>query len=324
MVEGYSLMNSKMQSGRAAPATMRDRLAAWRELLDLCGRKATRKQVHALRVVTLRLQAELERDLADLPRASHQAQAILRFGRQAEKLRRALGPVRELDVWIGKLRGLRTSLTEGDYVPRSMHECISGIERLEDRLKKKRSNAEKKLVAAIEKRGSHLVAASKEVDEALSEYVFGDEPGIANELAERFDAVRAEFSTFDEENLHEFRKRIKTVRYLAEIHADADRACAHVALQMKKVQSAIGEWHDWQALAQEVGDGHHVKSKALAGLLDTVTAESFEAALSTIQSISARMLSERTAQGEVLQVENRKPPARSEHTSYTDLQKKPA
>jgi CHAD domain-containing protein len=320
MVEGYRLMNSRTQSGRVASATMHDRLIAWRELLDLCGRKATRKQVHALRVVTLRLQAELGRDLTDLPRASHQAQAILRFGKQAEKLRAELGPVRELDVWIGKLRGLRASLSDtGDYVPRSMHDWIDGIDRLEEQLKQKRINAGKKLLAVIKKRGEHFVAASEEVDGALSEHVFGNEPGIAQELAARFGAVRAEFSTFDEENLHEFRKRIKTVRYLAEIHADADRACAHIAAQMKKVQSAIGEWHDWQELGREALHERHAKNKALAELLHTVTAESFEVAVSTVLSISARLLGEGTAPAKALHIEGRKPPEHSDHSSHTDL-----
>jgi len=320
---GYSLMNFSRQSGRVISASMRERLASWRELLDLCGRKATRKRVHALRVVTLRIQAELERDLADLPRASHQAQALVRFGKRAEKLRRALGPVRELDVWIGKLQGLRASLTEtGDYVPRSIYDCICGIDRLEDRLKQKRRTAEKKLVAEIEKRGGHLGKASEDAEGALSEFVFGEEAGIGEELATRFRAVRTEFSTFDEGNLHEFRKRIKTVRYLAEIHAGADRACAQIAMQMKKVQSAIGEWHDWQALAHEIRRGHHVKSKALTELLDTVAAESFGTAVSTVHSISARMPGEGTTQAEDLRVEGRKLPVRGDLALVTDLNKK--
>ncbi len=322
MDEGYSLMNSRKQSEGAASATMRDRLAAWRELLDLCGRKATRKRVHALRVVTLRMQAELERDLADLPRASHQAQAILRFSKQAENLRQVLSPVRELDVWIGKLRGLRASLSEtGAYVPRSMQESIWGIDRLEARLKEKRSNAEKKLVAAIETRGGHLVRASEDVDRSLSDYIFGEEAGIAEELASRFRAVRADFSTFDEENLHEFRKRIKTVRYLAEIHVGADRACAQIATWMKKVQSAIGEWHDWQELGREALHGRHAKIKPLAELLHTVAAESFEAALSTVDNISARM-QERTQETENLRVEDRRLPATSDYGSIADVDKK--
>jgi CHAD domain-containing protein len=316
-------MNTGKRLEGAASTTMRDRLAAWRELLDLCGRKATRKRVHALRVVTLRMQAELERDLAELPHASHQAQAILRFSKQAEKLRQALSPVRELDVWIGKLRGLRASLSEtGAYVPRSIQESIRGIDRLETRLKKKRSVAEEKLVAAIEKRGRNLVRASEAVVGSLSDNVLGAEPAMAGELVSRFRAVMTEFSTFDEENLHDFRKRIKTVRYLAELYAGADRACAQVAQQMKKMQSAIGEWHDWQELEREASQGRSAKNKPLGGLLNSVTAEAFESALATVQNISLRILSESTNPAEPLRVYDRKPPARSERILHTDVDKR--
>ena len=70
-------------------------------MVDRCGRKPTRKRVHALRVVTLRMQAEVEHELSELPCASHEAQAMVHFGKLAAKLRDALAPVRELDVWIG-------------------------------------------------------------------------------------------------------------------------------------------------------------------------------------------------------------------------------
>lgn len=297
---------------------VRDRVAAWRKLLDRCGTKATRKRVHALRVVTLRLQAELDRDVADLPQASHQAQAILRFSKQAEKLRRALSPVRALDVWIGKLRELRASLTEtGDYVPRSTHEAIRGIDRLEERLKKKRDTADEKLVAQIGKRGSQLDKTSEDVEEVLSEYVFGEPAGIAAELEERFRAVKTDFPTFNEENLHEFRKRIKMVRYLAEIYAGADRECAQLATQMKKMQSAIGEWHDWQELSREA-TGHGAKSKALVELLETLTVESFDAALTTVNMISASLLGEDAVKPETREVDDKLPP-RGEKTAVQDL-----
>ena len=316
-------MNSRKRLNGAASTTMRDRLAAWRELLDQCGRKATRKRVHALRVVTLRMQAELERDLTELPHASHQAQAILRFSKQAEKLRQALSPVRELDVWIGKLRKLRASLSEtAAYVPRTMQESIRGIDRLEVRLKKKRTNAEKELLSAIKRRGSHLVQASEEVDKSLSDNIFGADAEMAGELISRFRAVRAEFPAFDEENLHDFRKRIKTVRYLAELHAGADRVCAQVAQQVKKIVSAIGEWHDWQELGREALHGRHAKNKPLAELLSSVTAESFEAALATIDNISARMLGESAVPARAMHIEDRKPPASSEHIISVPAEKK--
>lgn len=314
-------MSNVKQAEKTVSKSVRDRIETWRGLLESCGAKATRKRVHALRVVTLRVQAELERDLADLPHATHQAQAILRFSRQAEKLREVLSPVREFDVWIGKLRGLRTSLTKtGDYVPRSMHAVIRGIDRLEERVRRKRTSAEKKLVAEIGKRGGRLVRASKDVDEVLSEYVFGRETGIAAELVESFRAVKADFPAFNEENLHEFRKRIKTVRYLAEIHATADRECAQFAKQIKKMQSAIGEWHDWQELGREAHRGRGAGSNDITELLDTITAESFEVALSTVHKISAHLLGADAEQAKTLP--GRKLPVLSDDTVLAKLQTK--
>src|SRR5579863_7751620 len=272
-------MNSGRKKRTASITTMHDRLAAWSELLGLCGSKPTRKRVHALRVSTLRLQAELEREVSELPHASHQAQAMLHFGKQADKLRQALGPVREIDVWIGKLRGLRASLNKpAEYVPRSMQECLRGIDRVEDRLKKRRRAAGKKLAASIEKKKHRFARAVEELDAAPAEMRLADANGISEELVAHFARVRAEFPVLDEANLHDFRKSIKTVRYLAEMHAHADRECARIAAQMKKLQGAIGEWHDWQALGPECRRGNHAWSKPLAELLDTVSKETFETA----------------------------------------------
>ncbi|MGA8090176.1 MAG: CHAD domain-containing protein [Terracidiphilus sp.] len=316
-------MNLRAKVDKPGAATLNERLAAWVELLARCESKPTRKRVHALRVATLRLQAELERNVSELPHASHQAQAMLQFGKQAEKLRRALGPVREIDVWIGKLRGLRASLgASGEYVPRSMQECLRGIDRLEDRLQRKRRTAERKLVAAIEKKGDRFVKAVEKLEAAPEEAGLADATGIANELVVHFGRVQAEFSVLDEANLHEFRKRIKTVRYLAEMHGGADRKCARIASQMKKLQGAIGEWHDWQALAYEAGHLHHAWSKLLAELLESLARETFETALETAHSVTARMLGEGAEGADSLRPADSKLPARGEHGLNAATEKK--
>ena len=120
----------------------------------------------------------------------------------------------------------------------------------------------------------------------------------------------------DEENLHEFRKRIKSVRYLAELHADADRECARIATQMRKLQSAIGEWHDWQALADETRRVHHAWSRPLAELLETLAKETFETALETAHNVTARMLGNGAESAEPLRSADRKLPARSEREPH--------
>ena len=269
--------------------------------------------MHALRVVTLRLQAELERDVSELPRASHQAQAMLQFSKQAEKLRQALGPAREIDVWIGKLRGLRTSLSATDeYVPRSMQDCLLGIDRLEDRLERKRRSAGKKLAAAIDKKHDRFVEAAEKLEATPEDPRLNDAADIAEELVVDFRRVQAEFAVLDEANLHEFRKRIKTVRYLAELHAGADRKCARLATQMKKLQGAIGEWHDWQALAVETRKVQRAWGKPLAELLESISKETFEVALETAHSVTTRILGETASTVEAVGVGERKRPARSD------------
>jgi len=303
-------MNSASELDRAGKITILDRLGEWRQLVDRWGRKPTRKRLHALRVVTLRLQAELEIDFAELPRASHRVQAILEFNRQGEKLRKVLGPVRELDVWIGKLPGLRASLAQSgdEYVPRSTRECIRQLERFESRLKEKRRTLEKKLIAAIRKRKDTFVEAANEVASLIDGYPADHIPNAAAPIHARFAEIARDFSEFNEENLHEFRKRIKMVRYLAEIHG-GDAACAQFAAQMKKLQSAIGEWHDWQDLAREIRHGR-AKSKDAAEMLETITAESLKSALSICRHVTDKLI----AEGAPLSDPGRKTPARADHS----------
>jgi CHAD domain-containing protein len=310
MRKGSSSMSSRNRSVKAGPKTMIDRLAGWRLLLERCARKPVRKNVHALRVLTLRVQAELEQDLNEQWGDSEKGIAIARFRRQAAKLRRALGPVRELDVWLDALSGLRASLTEaGSYVPRSTSEAVFGIERLEVRLKRKRRGAGKKLVQEIEQRKGQLVSASENVEAAMGSSVLGHRPALGEEIAARFKAISKELPKLDAENLHDFRKRIKVVRYLAEMHGDVDPICTEIGVQMKKMQGAIGAWHDWQALAREVRDGGRAKDEPLAELLDTLTAESFDAVIATVESIRSRLNSKPEDQAERTLRISRKPPS---------------
>lgn len=318
MGAGYVLMNSDRGS-RETRVNVRSRLSDWRQLVDRCRRKPTRRRVHALRVLTLRIQAELEHEAADLPKASHQAQAMLRFAQLGEKLREDLGQVRELDVWIGKLQRLRAFLSEtSEYVPRSTRECIRQTERLEERLEKKRRSAADKLIEEIKKHRDGWVEAGRAVEEAASEHTHQADGNEAATILREFGVVAADFSAFDEENLHDFRKRIKKVRYLAEIHS-GDAECARIAAQIKKVQTAIGEWHDWQVLARTARQGRRGKNGELAELLESLTAEKFGEAVAGCDGLKARLL-EPSAADRGLQKDARKPLARSEQIS-TPLRK---
>lgn len=305
---------NRMGPGGTESQTLRDRILSWRELVAQCGRKPTRKRVHALRVVTLRIQAEVEDELNDLPRASREAQGMVRFGKLAEKLREGLGSVRELDVWIGKLCGLRESLSGTTvYVPRSSRETSRQLEKLEHRLMRKRERAGAKLIAEIEKRQDDLLLAAQHVEKATGERVDEADGDEASKLLREFARIVAEFPAFDEDNLHEFRKKIKKVRYVAEIHS-ANPVCGRIAVQMKNAQAAIGEWHDWQVLARTAERGKDTKQAEAAELLNSLTAEAYEAAIATCDGVLRDMAD--LQQGRNAAVNHvRKPPMRAENTA---------
>ena len=214
---------------------------------------------------------------------------MLRFGKLAGKLRDALGSVRELDVWIGKLRTLRESLSDTtEYVPRSTRDAIREIERLEDRLTRKRDRSGLKLIAKIENRWDDLRSAARDVAKATGDRVDEVDKGRASKLLSEFGEIAAVFPVFDEGNLHDFRKRIKKVRYVAEI-CGADPMCGRIAAQVKKAQDAIGEWHDWHVLAGTAAKGKHVKDVEAVELLNSMTARTYKAAIATCDGVLRRM-----------------------------------
>ncbi len=292
--------------------TLRDRLAEWRELIEACGRKPTRKRVHALRVITLRIQAEVEHEAGQLPVASHQAQAMLRFEKRASQLRKTLGLVRELDVWIAKLQRLRASLSESsEYVPRSTRETVRQIERLEERLIRRRRTAARKLAGGIEKRLDTLTTSVSDLNEALSDAGHEIEGNEAAEILGQFATISAEFRVLDEGNLHEFRKKIKKVRYLAEIHK-GDPSCVWITAQLKRAQTAIGEWHDWHILARTSERGKHASYAELVELLDSLAKEAFEVAAAVCSGVMERMTVMRANHEQPLSNVSKRPVARHE------------
>lgn len=272
-------------------------MAAWRRLLARCGRKPTRKRVHALRVVTLRELAEVENWIAGQSADSAEAKPAARWAKQAEKLREALGPVRETDVWLQKIDGLRADVSApaGGYHPQSSQNCLRQLEKLENSLKEERRSTEKELTETIEDRRGKLEKLGQEIEESWRQQRPRTED--TTQILQKFADVAAQFSELNAGNLHDFRKGIKTVRYLAEIGAAKDREIGKLAAQLKKMQSAIGEWHDWEALAKKARRGGRRKKDDLADLLETLAGESLEKALEVCGRISEKLLKQNARGG---------------------------
>jgi CHAD domain-containing protein len=93
------------------------------------------------------------------------------------------------------------------------------------------------------------------------------------------------------ENLHDFRKATKKARYLAEMGAEG-QSDGGVAKALKRVQDAIGEWHDWLCLGEEAKAALGQDAPELTAAFRREIERHFAAALETTQSTRGRLLGE--------------------------------
>jgi len=267
-------------------------LGAWRELLAKCVHKPTRKRVHGLRVLTLRLQAQAEHWVHENVAGEPFVEQAQRWSKQADRLRKALSPGRDADVYLQMLKTLRgPALRDAGENCQSSRDYARELERLERRLKRKRETAEKKLQTAIEKRATRLERRSREFEAGLTASPMGAVVDCLRAVHQIVTELAAAAPTLNAESLHAFRKRAKTARYLAEVSAGHDTVARRQAVLLKKMQNAAGVWHDWQTLAEMAVRllGAHEKS-GLARLLQTLANRSLENALGECRRTMAQLV----------------------------------
>jgi CHAD domain-containing protein len=261
------------------PGSTSQRLGAWLQLLESCAKKLSRRRVHALRVATLRMLVSAEAILWNLPDGSDAKSSTQRWMKQAGKLRSALGSIREIDVYRSRLEGLRATLQKTDSPKlHTSRDLLDQLDTLDERLKRARKKAERKLTARVEDRLPHLRKLSRSFEAVAPEPLAA--PG-AESLMLQIRKLQSEDLEFSAENLHAFRKRLRAVRYAVEALGSSDQGTKRMVRQLRNLQVAIGTWHDWDALAREA---HDVFSGAagktdLAALLDELAGESLTKAI---------------------------------------------
>ena len=198
-----------------------------RKLVKAISPETPPEQIHDLRTSCRKVEATLH----SLPNQGG------RRGRGALKrikpLRRVAGEIRDMDELMGKAAPLCTG-----------PDCKQLVCLLED-LSAQRKKADRKLSKLVRKRGSRIVRvlkqAQKGVDRA-SESASGKQPSApAQALAERLQ----HWPPLHHDNLHDFRKGVKELRYTLQIFGPADEAQLNA---YGKVKDAVGEWHDWLEL----------------------------------------------------------------------------
>jgi CHAD domain-containing protein len=268
-------------------------LEIWRTFLAQCARKPSRRSVHALRSLTLRLQVGMEHSLREQAANSAAARAFQHWSKDAKKLRKALASVRNADMHLARLNSLRKTLggaSEGEkkLSPR----CIREIHKLVVRIRKQRKEGIQELMAAIDARGKRLNRLSKELEAALTPQMPSKLHSTAPEALRIFADLTSEHPNLDAANLHAYRKRLKQARYLVEISAAVDPLAKRLAAAFRRIHNTAGEWHDWQELARKAGRvlSGHGKEDGLIPVLEALAAKALHQALGQCRSTATRYL----------------------------------
>ena len=267
----------------------------FRRLSRLLGKVARHPQpeaVHHFRTTARRLEAVFDA-LEPSPDKAHR-----KLLKQVTKLRRRCGRLRDVDVQLDALRTLKQG-RETTHKQR----LLRHLERL-------RTKREEKLQAALTDKSIHkLRARLRKIATSLSSPRAAAAARPLPQLDPLPEALRL-FATMvrghgplTEDTLHQYRIHGKRVRYLAEMAGNHPRV-KEVVKQLKRMQDAIGVWHDWWDLTRTAEDLFADRANLpLVLALDNITRAKFQEAVRISTEVKRTLLALHRA----LVTERRKP-----------------
>jgi len=256
-------------------ATIRPIFRKLRSQLSDLATKPTPENVHRFRTSSRRAEALL----TDLARklSGNDKKLLKLLGR----LRKKAGRVRDLDVQTAALRSLK--------IPQ---EPVRKSQLLRA-LAEERGGREKKLVKTLDKKTiAELRRRLKRTARDLEIPKNVDPVAIAMGMIARLEVNQ---SGVTEETLHRFRIAGKRARYVAEL-AGKNPDAASLAGQLRHMQDAIGDWHDWAQLQQRAEKQFGgAQDSALVSALRNVTRAKFRLAVSTLTETRSALVSKKLA-----------------------------
>jgi CHAD domain-containing protein len=234
-----------------------------RAVLKLSSRQNA-ESVHGFRTMSRRLQTLLEQLLPE--RDGNQTKLL----KSLNRIRRRAGKVRDIDVQLAALRSLKVP-----QEPRRKTQLMQGLIELRGRHEKKlRKMLTKDVIRELRRR---LKRAAKEIRMETSR----DPLRVARSMLKK---VVGPSGPVSEDVLHRYRMVVKRARYAAEF-APKSPAASQFISRLKRVQDALGNWHDrltlTQSAASRFGD---VNQSSLVVALHNVTGSKFRQAVAALSA----------------------------------------
>jgi CHAD domain-containing protein len=282
-----------------------------RDLIKLSS-KPSAQSVHRFRTGTRRVQILL----AELsPKLDGNEKKLLK---QLNAIRKRAGKLRDLDVQLAALHSVKVPRE-----PRRKTQLVHHLIELRSQQEKKlRKSADRATIREIRKRLKRAakrfrpeksrdpLATAKgmlnrsEASAELNEAVLHQYRILTKRAAKRFrpeksrDPLatakgmlnRSEASAeLNEAVLHQYRILTKRARYAAEFAAPAAAATVFIA-ELKGIQDALGDWHDWLTLTHSAGDRiGDVHESPLVAEIHNVTGAKYRRAVAALTQMRARM-----------------------------------
>jgi len=240
-----------------------------RDLVKLSS-KPRAENVHRFRTGTRRLQILLGELSPKLDR--NQKKLLKLLGR----IRKRAGKVRDLDVQLAALRSLKIP-----GQPRRKTQLVNRLIELRAQQEKKlRKAADEDTVREIRKR---LKRAGKNFNADASR----DPSTVATGMLE---GIHRGDVPVTEALLHEYRILSKRARYAAEFAEPSPKTEQFIA-GVKRIQDALGDWHDWLTLTQTVTEHlGEVRESPLVAELHNVTGAKFRHAVAVLSSMRGNLI----------------------------------
>jgi CHAD domain-containing protein len=223
------VLNFKSLHGILMPVNQKRTQSLFRKLGQLARKLTSDPQpedVHQFRTTTRRVETLFD---VLLPKPGRNGRKLLK---QLARIRKRAGRVRDLDVQITALRTLKIG-RDGEE-KRSLLAALAA-----DRV-----HYERKLVSLLDNQS--LRELRKRLRRAAEDSYEGKfEP--ATKALRMFAQLARREGEVTEAVLHQYRLRCKRIRYVAEMAGKEPLAKA-VVEQLKAIQDAVGEWHDWDTL----------------------------------------------------------------------------
>jgi CHAD domain-containing protein len=247
--------------------------------------KPRAESVHRFRTGTRRLQILLGELSPKLDRSQKKLLKLL--GRICKRA----GKVRDLDVQLAALRTLK--------IPREPHRKTQLVNRLIElrgrQEKKLRKAVQEDKVREIRKR---LRRASKNFNPEASR----DPLTVARGMLE---GIGGGDVPVTEALLHQYRILSKRARYAAEFAEPSAEAEQFIA-GLKRIQDALGDWHDWLTLKQTASEHlGEVRESPLVAELHNVTGAKFRHAVAVLSQMRTRGPAKPTVASQTLTTKSR-------------------